>query len=151
MFLLTPARQAYDEAYAELQFARSVDMQVRMEVMAVPGLRNSIAVMAERLELQRERHTPFFHTEILVDDFTQFLINNGMEAHDSVMLRNTDTQNRTDTDDLHRFTIDVETRTPYISIFLLLADYVNSVYSYRLTEMNLSGDVGKFTVEAVLR
>lgn|GEM_PF-5716809 len=150
MFLIIPARDAHAIAQSDLEMARSLHMRAVQEMAAVPGLQASINNMTELLDIYREKYTVFNHPEDLEFEFTQFLIKNGM-VPDSVMLRYMEPDDPVFAGEFQIFEIRITAGSPYIDNLALLADYANSVYSYRLTRMNISPGSGAYTVEAVLR
>jgi Tfp pilus assembly protein PilO len=144
-YLVIPIRDAHSIARDDVDFMRSFRMRTMQEIMSVPEMQARVDELSVMLEEYRERLTPFVETENLEYDFTQFLIKNGVNPV-SVML----THNAQVRGEMTGFTVNINANASYIDKLLLLSDYANSVYSYRLTRMRLADGVGTYTVEAVL-
>jgi hypothetical protein len=147
-YLFLPMQDAHDRALIELDALRSRQLNVMTQEAAIPRLRGSIGHMTSDIEMYREKYAVYTFPEQLEADFTTFLLKNGITPERVTLQFNEAVGNTI------KFTVTVSANSMFINNQLLLADYTNEIYSYRLTRMRLNesggNTAGEFTVEAVL-
>jgi hypothetical protein len=143
------------------------------EVTQSPTVKTEADYKREQVAVAREKLNVFVNTEILEREFTQFMLFNGIEIesfsfspatgavsaiklNDIPVLR-AETGGDLPPDELVSLVFNIAARSEDVTNIMLLSEYVNGIYSYRLMNMNISrgrdggSNIANYTIEALLR